>query len=94
MKNTDLVTFVGYSRGGKGVYGDFGVKVRFAIDQTRRTKELYKLGASEVTFFALPKPMLKSDAVKYLENLNDKSLTEQVIKDAIARAHERLIASN
>ena len=91
MKNTDLVTFVGYSKGGKGVYGEFGAKVRFAIDKTRRTKELFALGASDVYFIALPNPMTKADAVLFLEKSTDTAVSEQIVQEAISRAHTRLV---
>lgn len=86
MRNTDKVKFIGFSNGGKG---STGYKVRFAVDQVRRTKVLQNIGCTDITWFSLPKDMTKAEAVQYLQNNNN--VTEQAYQDAIARAAARLI---
>lgn len=91
MRNTDKVKFVGFSNGGKGTTG---YKVRFAVDQVRRSKVLQKIGATDITWFPLPKDMTKAEAVQYLSNhaKSEAPLQAQVYQDAIARAAARLIS--
>ena len=86
MRNTDKVKFIGFSNGGKG---STGYKVRFAVDQVRRTKVLQNIGCTDITWFSLPKDMTKAEAVQYLQSNNN--VTEQVYQDAIARAASRLV---
>ena len=92
MRNSDMVRFVGFSNGGTGTSG---YKVRFAVDQHRRTKVLLKIGATDISWFALPNSMTKADAVQYLQSYikTDNKVSGQVYQDAIARAAKRLIPS-
>jgi len=90
MRNTDKVNFVGFSTGGTGTTG---VKVRYAVDQFRRTQVLAKIGATNINWFKLPTPMTKVDAVQYLIALPTMP-TEQVYQEAIARASARLAVAS
>lgn len=91
MRNTDKVNFVGFSTGGTGTTG---VKVRYAVDQFRRTQVLAKIGATNINWFKLPTPMTKVDAVQYLIAHQDALPTEQVYQEAIARASARLAVAS
>jgi hypothetical protein len=86
MRNTDKVKFIGFSNGGKG---STGYKVRFAVDQVRRTKVLQTIGCTDITWYSLPHDMTKAEAVQYLQNTNN--VTEKVYQDAMAHAASRLI---
>jgi hypothetical protein len=87
MRNTDLVNYIGFSTGGNGFTG---VKVRYATDVTRRTKTLVKMGATDITFFPLPKAMSKIDAVQYLATLKTAEVMNTAAQEAITRATSRL----
>lgn len=89
MRNTDMVKFVGFSNGGKGTTG---YKVRFAVDSVRRTKVLAGIGCTDITWFQLPKDMTKADAIQYLQNKSDASISGQVYQDAITKAVARLVS--
>ena len=92
MRNSDKVKFVGFSNGGKGTTG---YKVRFAVDQLRRTKVLAGIGCTDITWFQLPKDMTKAEAVQYLQNHSktDNSISGQVDQDAITKAVSRLVST-
>jgi len=93
MRNTDKVKFVGFSNGGKG---STGYKVRFAVDQLRRTKVLAGIGCTDITWYQLPKDMTKSEAVVYLQkhvNTVTPALA-QGYHDAIHKAVSRLVSNN
>lgn len=92
MRNSDKVKFVGFSNGGKGTTG---YKVRFAVDQLRRTKVLAGIGCTDITWFQLPKDMTKAEAVQYLQNHSktDNSISGQVYQDAITKAVSRLVST-
>lgn len=89
MRNSDMVRYVGFSNGGQG---STGYKVRFAVDQLRRTKVLAKIGATDISWVSLPREMTKAEAVQYLENHSktDTNISGQVFQDAITRAASRL----
>ena len=90
MRNTDKVKFVGFSNGGKG---STGYKVRFAVDQLRRTKVLAGIGCTDITWYPLPKDMTKAEAVQYLQNHATSASLGQVYHDAINRAVSRLVST-
>ena len=92
MKNIDKVSFVCFSTGGSrdGV-STIGTKVRFTNDRVRYTKALGKLGVSSVHWVDLPSAMTKAEAITYLRNSEDNTLTEQVYQDAINQAASRLL---
>lgn len=91
MRKTDMVTYVGYTVGGKSGKGKLGTKVRFSTseDNTMRVKELYKMGASEVWFAQLPQPMSRLDAIQYMKN-NNTNFSNPDIQAAIAHAENRI----
>lgn len=94
MKNSDKVTHVGYTVGGNSPKGNLTAKVRFTTSDSNyalRTKELAKMGASEIWFVPLPTAMTKSEALSYLKSRNDSELNNPVIQDAIAHATKRLL---
>lgn len=92
MRNSDKISFVCISTGGlTGTGKTMGTKIRFTNDKVHRTKVLNKLGATEVKWVNLPSPMTKVDAIQYVQNLNDASLTSAVIQDAIRTAAARLV---
>lgn len=95
MRKSDMVTHVGYTVGGNAKKGTFGTKVRFSTskDNTLRVKELYKMGATEVWFTSLPNPMSREDAVRYLQNVKDKKVSNTDVKEAISYALKR-VSSN
>lgn len=92
MRKTDMVTYVGYTVGGKSGKGKLGTKVRFSTskDNTMRVKELYKMGASEVWFAQLPQPMSRLDAIQYLKNNGNKNMSDADVQAAIAHAENRI----
>lgn len=91
MRNSDKVNFVGFSTGGQGCNG---TKVRFAVEKVRRSKILQKIGATNIIWHALPTPMIKADAVNYLQKQTSSLNLDQVQQDAVARATSRLIPNN
>lgn len=95
MKNTDMVTHVGYTIGGKSGKKTLGTKVRFVTSSSNfalRVKELDKMGVDEQYFTALPSPMSKGEAVQWLAS--NTATTDTQIQAAIAHAVSRLVPKN
>jgi hypothetical protein len=95
MKNTDMVTHVGYTVGGKSGKNTLGAKVRFVTSSSNfalRVKELDKMGVDEQHFTNLPHPMNKSDAAQWFSV--NTVVTNAQIKAAIAHAVSRLVHKN
>lgn len=91
MKNTDLVTYVGFTEGGVTDTGSvMGTKVRFTNDHVRRTKILRNIGASNFHWIKLDRPMLKSEAIKQVQNMKNIVANPQY-RDALNRIAERHI---
>jgi len=88
MRNSDKVNFIGFSTGGKGCNG---TKVRFAVEQVRRSKVLQKIGATNIIWHALPQAMTKAEAVQYLQKQTTALNLDKVQQDAIVKATSRLI---
>lgn len=96
MKNTDMVTHIGYTVGGKSGKNTLGAKVRFITSSTNfalRVKELDKMGVNEQYFVPLPAPMTKADAVKWL-NTQNVAIKAPEIQAAINHAIARLVPKN
>jgi hypothetical protein len=92
MRNSDKVNFVGFSTGGQGCNG---TKVRFAVEKVRRSKVLQKnVGATDIIWHTLPTPMIKADAVNYLQKHTSSLNLDKVQQEAVARAASRLIPNN
>lgn len=91
MRNSDKVSFVCFTDGGtRGNGKTIGTKIRFTNDRTRYTKALGKLGVSSVVWVDLPNAMTKTQALDYIKNSNDASISAQAYQDAIAAAARRL----
>jgi hypothetical protein len=95
MKNTDTVTYIGYTVGGKSGKNTLGAKVRFITDSKNaslRMKELDKMGMTEVFFTPLPAPMTKAEAVQWMSK--NVQVTRPEIQAVIDQAISRLVPSN
>lgn len=95
MRKTDKVTHVGYTVGGNSPKGKLTTKVRFTLgdDNTLRTKELLKMGMTDVYFVSLPQPMTREDALRYLQTRNDSQLSNPDVQAAIAAASKRILGN-
>ena len=98
MKNTDLVTHVGYTVGGKSGKKNLGTKVRFITNSTNfalRVKELDKMGVSDQVFMKLPSPMTKADAVLWYNTTQSNIVNSRPeIQAAVNHAISRLVSKN
>lgn len=95
MRKSDKVTHVGYTVGGNSPKGKLATKVRFTLgsDNTLRTKELFKMGMTDVYFVALPEPMTREDALRYLQTRNDPQLSTPEVQAAITAASKRILGT-
>lgn len=95
MRKSDKVTHVGYTVGGNSPKGKLSTKVRFTLgdDNILRTKELLKMGMTDVYFIPLPEPMTREDALRYMQSRNETRFSTPEVQAAIAAASKRILGT-